>query len=65
MVVQPTGGHSGGESGRATVEADRIILEIEARLHKLIESSRMEAGASAQTSVLAAAAESCAERRRL
>jgi hypothetical protein len=65
MVAQPTGGQGGGVSGRAAVEADRIIFEIETRLHKLIESSRREAGAAAQSSVLAAAAEACAARRRL
>ena len=65
MVVQPTRGQGQDESNRLTIEADRIILEIESRLHRLIESSRREAGASAQSSVLAAAAEACAARRRL
>lgn len=65
MVAQPTGGQGRGESGRAAVEADRIILEIEARLHRLIENSRCDAGAAAQSMVLAAAAEACAARRRL
>jgi DNA-binding MarR family transcriptional regulator len=66
MVAQPTGGHGRGESGKSAVEADRIILEIETRLHRLIESSRREAGtAGPQSEVLAAAAEACAARRRL
>jgi hypothetical protein len=67
MVAQPTGGHGRGESSKSAVEADRIILEIETRLHRLIESSRRESGAAAgaQSSVLAAAAEACAARRRL
>lgn len=65
MVAQPTGGHKRGDTGHAAVEADRIILEIETRLHRLIESSRRDSGAGANSSVLAAAAEACAARRRL
>ena len=65
MVAQATGGQGRGDSGRAAVEADRIIMEIEGRLRRLIESSRREAGAGAQSTVLAAAAEACAARRRL
>jgi hypothetical protein len=65
VVAEPRGSRGRGENARAAVEADRIILEIESRLHRLIESSRREAGAAAQSSVLAAAAEACAARRRL
>lgn len=67
MVAQPTGGHGRGDGGKSAVEADRIIMEIETRLHRLIESSRRESGAAAgaQPTVLAAAAEACAARRRL
>ena len=65
MVAQPTGGHGRGDTGKAAVEADRIILEIETRLHRLIESARRDSGAGAQSAVLAAAAEACAARRRL
>jgi hypothetical protein len=65
MVVEPTGGRGRGEDARLAVEADRIILEIESRLHRLIESSRRETGGGAQPSVLASAAEACAARRRL
>jgi hypothetical protein len=67
MVAQPTGGAGRSDGGKSAVEADRIILEIETRLHRLIESSRREAGpgAGAQSSVLAAAADACGARRRL
>lgn len=64
MVVQATGRH-GRDEARFANETERIILEIESRLHRLIESSRREAGAAAQSSVLAAAAEACAARRKL
>jgi hypothetical protein len=65
MVAQPTGRHGRGDDGRIAAETERIILEIETRLHRLIESSRREAGAGAERSVLAAAAEACAARRKL
>ena len=65
MVAQPTGRPGGVENNRLALEADRIILEIESRLHRLIECSRREAGVGAQSSVLAAAADACAARRRL
>ena len=66
MGVQSPGRHGGGDdSARLALETERIILEIESRLHRLIESSRREAGSGAQSSVLAAAAEACAARRRL
>jgi hypothetical protein len=65
MVAQATGRHGGDDNGRVRLETERIILEIESRLHRLIESSRREAGLGAQSSVLAAAAEACAARRRL
>lgn len=67
MVAQPTGRPGRPDEGRIAVETERVILEIETRLHRLIESSRREAGAGAgaQSSVLAAAAEACAARRRL
>jgi hypothetical protein len=65
MVVQATGKHGGGDDGRIGNETERIILEIESRLHRLIESSRRQAAPAAQSSVLAAAAEACAARRRL
>ncbi len=67
MVAQSTGRPGENDGGRAGLEADRIILEIEARLHRLIENSRRDAGAGAgaQSAVLAAAAEACAARRRL
>jgi hypothetical protein len=65
MVVQPPGRPGGNESGRAAVEADRIIKEIESRLHKLMESARRDSGHGPQSSVLAAAAEACSARRRL
>jgi hypothetical protein len=64
MVVQPTG-HEGDDNSRLATETERIILEIESRLHRLIESSRRDSGPAAQSSVLAAAAEACAARRRL
>jgi hypothetical protein len=48
-----------------TLETERIILEIETRLHKLIETARRDSGLAPQSSVLAAAAEACAARRRL
>jgi hypothetical protein len=53
------------ESERAATETERIILEIESRLHRLIENSRRQSEPTAQSSVLAAAAEACAARRRL
>jgi hypothetical protein len=65
MVAQPTSPPGGSDTGRLALEADRIILEIESRLHRLIESARRESGAGAQSLVLAAAAEACAARRRL
>lgn len=65
MVAQSTGRSGGNDSGRAGVEADRIIMEIETRLHRLIENSRRDSSAGAQSAVLAAAAEACAARRRL
>ncbi|HEX8621188.1 MAG TPA: hypothetical protein VF718_04395 [Allosphingosinicella sp.] len=65
MVAQSTGRPGGNDNGRAGLEADRIILEIESRLHKLIESARNDAGSGPQSMVLAAAAEACAARRRL
>jgi hypothetical protein len=65
MVAQPTGRHGRGDDGRIAAETERIILEIESRLHRLIESSRREVGAGPQRSVLAAAAEACAARRKL
>jgi len=65
MVVQPKGKHGRQEDGRIATETERIILEIESRLHRLIESSRRQAAPVAQSSVLAAAAEACAARRRL
>ena len=65
MVVQSTGRHGRGDNNRLAGEADRIILEIETRLHRLLESSRRDSGAPAQPTVLAAAAEACAARRRL
>ncbi|HYE27349.1 MAG TPA: hypothetical protein VEA61_03830 [Allosphingosinicella sp.] len=65
MVAHATGRHGGEEAGRLATETERIILEIETRLHRLIESSRRETGAAAQPSVLAAAAEACAARRKL
>jgi hypothetical protein len=64
MVAQPTSRGPEDASGLAT-ETERIILEIESRLHRLIETSRRESGPAAQSSVLAAAAEACAARRRL
>ena len=65
MVAQSTGRQGGNDNSRAGLEADRIILEIESRLHKLIESARNDSGSGPQSSVLAAAAEACAARRRL
>lgn len=65
MVAQPNGDHGRGDSGRTGVEAERIILEIEARLHRLIENSRSDSSGGAPSTVLAAAAEACAARRRL
>jgi hypothetical protein len=65
MVAQSTGRPGGGDNGRAGVEADRIILEIESRLHKLIESARRDSEPGPQSAVLAAAAEACGARRRL
>lgn len=65
MVVQPPGGPSGDDKARIAAETERIIREIESRLHRLIESSRRGTGAGAQSSVLAAAAEACAARRKL
>lgn len=61
-----TPGRSGrSEGGRIATETERIILEIESRLHRLIETSRRQSAPAAQSSVLAAAAEACAARRRL
>jgi hypothetical protein len=65
MVAQSTGRPGGSDGDRVGVEADRIILEIESRLHKLIESARRDSGLGPSSSVLAAAAEACAARRRL
>jgi hypothetical protein len=65
MVAHPTGRPGRQDEGRIAAETERVILEIESRLHRLIESSRREAGTGAQSSVLAAAAEACAARRRL
>jgi hypothetical protein len=65
MVVQPTGRRKREEQEQAATETERIILEIESRLHRLIESSRRQAGQGAHSTVLAAAAEACAARRRL
>ena len=66
MGVQSPGRPGGGdESARLALETERIILEIESRLHRLIESARRESGPGAQSTVLAAAAEACAARRRL
>lgn len=65
MVVQATGRHGPDPDGKLAIETERIILEIETRLHRLIESSRRESGPAAQSTVLAAAAEACAARRRL
>jgi hypothetical protein len=50
MVVQATGKHGGGDDGRIGNETERIILEIESRLHRLIESSRRQAAPAAQSS---------------
>ncbi|HEX6374883.1 MAG TPA: hypothetical protein VFZ91_04100 [Allosphingosinicella sp.] len=65
MVVQATGRPGREEGARIAPETEQIILEIESRLHRLIETSRRESGVAAQSSVLAAAAEACAARRRL
>ena len=65
MVAQPTGMPGPEEASHLATETERIILEIESRLHRLIETSRRESGPAAQSSVLAAAAEACAARRRL
>jgi hypothetical protein len=66
MVVQPPARPSGDDKARIAAETERIILEIETRLHRLIESSRRgPGGAGSQSSVLAAAAEACAARRKL
>jgi len=53
------------EDGSPATETERIILEIESRLHRLIENSRRECGPPGQSTVLAAAAEACAARRKL
>ena len=65
MVVHPSGGPKREENSRLPTETERIILEIESRLHRLIESSRRSAGPAAIPSVLAAAADACAARRKL
>ena len=65
MGAQPTGRHGCGQDGGLATETERIILEIESRLHRLIESSRRQSFSAAQSSVLAAAAEACAARRKL
>jgi hypothetical protein len=65
VVAQPTGRSGGSDTGPIPLQADRIILEIESRLHRLIENARRDSGPAAQSSVLAAAAEACAARRRL
>ncbi|MEA3053340.1 MAG: hypothetical protein QOG72_2243 [Sphingomonadales bacterium] len=65
MAAHTPGRPGRGEGGKVANETERIILEIESRLHRLIESSRRQAGPGAQSSVLAAAAEACAARRRL
>src|SRR3712207_9378509 len=64
MVAQPTGRHGPEDASGLATETERIILEIESRLHRLIETSRREPGPAA-CSVLAAAAEACAARRKL
>jgi DNA-binding MarR family transcriptional regulator len=65
MVAQPPARPGREQGGRLAAETERIILEIESRLHRLIESSRRQSAPVAQSSVLAAAAEACAARRRL
>ncbi|MFL6846551.1 MAG: hypothetical protein ACJ8ER_16915 [Allosphingosinicella sp.] len=64
MGVQATGRHGANDTNPSGNETERIILEIESRLHRLIETSRREPGPAA-SSVLAAAAEACAARRKL
>ena len=65
MDVQPAGGPKRDEDSRLPPETERIILEIESRLHRLIERSHRAPGPAAIPSVLAAAADACAARRKL
>ncbi len=65
MVEQPTCRQGPEEANHLATETERIIIEIESRLHRLIETSRRDSVPGAQSSVLAAAAEACAARRRL
>jgi hypothetical protein len=65
MGGQARGRHGLQSGGRGGAETERIILEIESRLHRLIETSRRHLDAPTAPSMLARAAEACAARRKL
>jgi hypothetical protein len=65
-VAGQASGHQGPRTERtAAAETERIIFEIESRLHRLIEASRRQRDLPSTPPMLAAAAEACAARRRL